>query len=156
MKVGYLDDKERAKKAVEETKLIEKYWNDPTHSKTTHRVIIGDSRNMVSVKDNSVHLIITSPPYYNAKEYSQWSTLKDYLEDMKKTFIQCYRVLLNGRKFYLNMSGNWERITPTRKERLNYYFSPKIDPIDEDEEKRREKELKEIYWSVADATKRHP
>ena len=104
MKVGYLDDKERAKKAVEKTKLIEKYWNDPTHSKTTHRVIIGDSRNMVSVKDNSVHLIITSPPYYNAKEYSQWQTLQSYLEDMKKTFKECFRVLVPGRKFCLNIS----------------------------------------------------
>ena len=104
MKVGYLDDKERAKKAVEEIKLIEKYWNDPTHSKTTHRVIIGDSRNMVSVKDNSVHLIITSPPYYNAKEYSQWQTLQSYLEDMKKTFKECFRVLVPGRKFCLNIS----------------------------------------------------
>lgn len=104
MKRGYLDDKERAKKAIEETKLIEKYWNDPVHSKTTHRLIIGDSRNMVSVKDNSVHLIVTSPPYYNAKEYSQWPTLQSYLDDMKKTFKECFRVLVPGRKFCLNIS----------------------------------------------------
>lgn len=101
---GYLNDKERLKKASEEYKLIEKHWNDPEHDKTVHRIIFGDSRNMKLVKDNSVHLIITSPPYYNAKEYSQWSNLKAYLEDMRKTFAECFRVLVPGRKFCLNVS----------------------------------------------------
>lgn len=104
MKIGYLDSKERAEKALEETRLIEKYWNDPSHNKTIHRIIIGDSRNMASVKDNSVHLIVTSPPYYNAKEYSQWTTLQSYLDDVKKTFKECFRVLVPGRKFCLNIS----------------------------------------------------
>jgi len=104
MKKNNLTEKEKEKKALEESRLIEKHWNDPSHNKTIHKIIIGDSRNMKSVKDNSVHLIITSPPYFNAKEYSQWPTLKHYLEDMKKTFIQCYRVLLDGRKFCLNIS----------------------------------------------------
>ncbi len=64
---------------------------------------------MSSVKDNSVHLIITSPPYYNAKEYSQWQTLQSYLDDMKKTFKECFRVLVPGRKFCLNISDLPER-----------------------------------------------
>ena len=101
---SYLNDEEKVEKATEETRLIEKYWNDPSHSKTTHKVIIGDSRNMHSVKDSSIHLIITLPPYYNAKAYSQWSTLQAYLEDMKKTFKECFRVLVPGRKFCLNIS----------------------------------------------------
>lgn len=104
MKSGYLDENERAKKATEETKLIERYWNDPSISKTTHKIIIGDSRNMASIKEDSIHLIITSPPYYNAKEYSQWQTLQSYLDDMKKIFKECFRVLVPGRKFCLNIS----------------------------------------------------
>jgi DNA modification methylase len=59
---------------------------------------------MKSVEDNTVHLIVTSPPYFNAKEYSSWETLKDYLKDMKATFKECYRVLAPGRKFCLNIS----------------------------------------------------
>ncbi|ODS40060.1 hypothetical protein BEH94_04320 [Candidatus Altiarchaeales archaeon WOR_SM1_SCG] len=110
MKKNNLTDKERQTKALEEGKLIEKYWNDPSHNKTVHRVIIGDSRNMTkSVVDNSVHLIVTSPPYFNAKEYSQWSTIEKYLEDMKKTFIECFRVLQPRRKFCLNISDLPER-----------------------------------------------
>jgi len=31
--------------------------------KTTHKIIIGDATNMKEIKDNSVHLMITSPPY---------------------------------------------------------------------------------------------
>jgi len=59
---------------------------------------------MHSVKSDSVHLIVTSPPYFNAKNYSQWKSLNDYLLDMKKTFIECFRVLQPGRKFCLNIS----------------------------------------------------
>ena len=104
MKKSKLTEKEREQKALDESKLIEKHWNNPSHNETLHRVIIGDSRKMKSVKESSVHLIITSPPYFNAKEYSQWKTLNDYLEDMRKTFKECFRVLLEGRKFCLNIS----------------------------------------------------
>lgn len=37
--------------------------------KTEHTIIIGDSRGMKEVKDESVHLIITSPPYWQLKDY---------------------------------------------------------------------------------------
>jgi site-specific DNA-methyltransferase (adenine-specific) len=37
--------------------------------KTLHQVIIGDSRHMTEVKDESVHLVITSPPYWQLKDY---------------------------------------------------------------------------------------
>jgi len=91
-------------KAEKEKELIEKYSSDPKHNQTYHKIIIGDSRDMKSIEDNSVQLVITSPPYFNAKEYSNWNTLEDYLEDMSKTFKECYRVLQNGRKFCLNIS----------------------------------------------------
>lgn len=37
--------------------------------KTHHKIIIGDSRWMKEVEDESVHLIITSPPYWQLKDY---------------------------------------------------------------------------------------
>ena len=37
--------------------------------KTSHKIIIGDSRNMKEIPNNSVHLIITSPPYWQLKDY---------------------------------------------------------------------------------------
>lgn len=104
MKKKKLSIKERRKKAEEEKRLINKFWNDPSHSKTNHKIIIGDSRNMKSLKDNSIHFIITSPPYFNAKAYSKWKGIEDYLKDIKKTFEECFRVLQPGRKFCLNIS----------------------------------------------------
>ena len=41
-------------------------------------------------------LIITSPPYFNAKEYSSYDNLNEYYETMKKVFSECYRVLKTG------------------------------------------------------------
>jgi len=72
--------------------------------RTKHLIVIGDSRKMDRVEDESVHLIVTSPPYYNAKEYSQWDSLESYFNDMKQTFEECFRVLKPGRKFCLNVS----------------------------------------------------
>lgn len=37
--------------------------------KTTHLIITGDSRNMSELKDKSIQLIITSPPYWQLKDY---------------------------------------------------------------------------------------
>ena len=37
--------------------------------KTTHTIINGDSRNMLELADESVHLVITSPPYWQLKDY---------------------------------------------------------------------------------------
>lgn len=51
----------------------------------------------------SVQLMITSPPYYNARDYSQWETLDDYLDDMSCIIKECYRVLDNHRPFVFNV-----------------------------------------------------
>ena len=37
--------------------------------KTNHKIVIGDSRNMAELKNNSVHLVVTSPPYWQLKDY---------------------------------------------------------------------------------------
>ena len=55
------------------------------------------------MKSESIHLMITSPPYYNAREYSQWENIDTYLEDMKNVISECYRVLDNHRAFVFNV-----------------------------------------------------
>lgn len=107
-----LNARRREQKAKIEKELIDKYRNMHIFDKTTHKIIIGDCRQMNRVESNSVDLIVTSPPYYNAKKYAHWSSLKGYLEDMKKAFKECLRVLKTGRKFCLNISdlpekGKW-------------------------------------------------
>ena len=96
------DHKLKIKKKMNvEAECIEKF--ERLKITTNHSIICGDSRKM-KIKKNSVHLIITSPPYYNAKAYSQWNSLEDYLKDMKKVFKECFRALQENRKFCLNIS----------------------------------------------------
>jgi len=104
-----LTAEKREQKAKREKEIIEKYREMYLIYETTHRIIIGDCRRMSQVDDNSVDLIVTSPPYYNAKEYTQWGSLERYLGDMRRAFQECFRVLKPGRKFCLNISDLPER-----------------------------------------------
>ncbi len=68
------------------------------------KIIWGDSKEVLKeFPDNSIHLIVTSPPYFNAREYSQWPDLESYFRDMKEIFQECFRVLDNHRVFVLNV-----------------------------------------------------
>lgn len=55
------------------------------------------------MKSESVQLMVTSPPYYNARDYSQWRNLNEYLDDMRDVIGECYRVLDNHRPFVFNV-----------------------------------------------------
>lgn len=67
-------------------------------------LVKGDSAEILkNIPNNSIHLAVTSPPYFNAREYSQWETLDNYLKDMKIIFEQVFRVLDNHRIFVLNV-----------------------------------------------------
>ena len=59
---------------------------------------------MNKIDDNSIHLIFTSPPYFNVKEYSNWDTYDDYLNFLKDVFEKCFRVLKEGRMCVVNIS----------------------------------------------------
>lgn len=70
---------------------------------STHHLVIGDSRDMTVLNNNSVHLILTSPPYWNLKNYpdrdNQLGNINDYeafLGELNKVWRECYRVLVPG------------------------------------------------------------
>jgi len=94
---------ERLAKQVAED-MIQAAFESPIHAASKHLIVTGDSRRLSSVTDESVQLIVTSPPYFNAKEYSQWASLELYLRDMRRVLDECFRVLVPGRKFCLNIS----------------------------------------------------
>ncbi|MCL2665029.1 MAG: HEAT repeat domain-containing protein [Defluviitaleaceae bacterium] len=56
------------------------------------------------VPDESVHLTFTSPPYYNARDYSIYPSYKAYLEFLSDVFKEVYRITKEGRFFLLNTS----------------------------------------------------
>ncbi len=59
---------------------------------------------MKKLEDNSIDLVVTSPPYFNAREYSNWETYEDYLLDMKNIFIEVFRVIKENRMVVVNIS----------------------------------------------------
>lgn len=70
---------------------------------TTHMLFHTDSRSMNFISDESVHLIVTSPPYWNLKEYerdeNQLGIIEDYenfIEELSKVWRECFRVLVPG------------------------------------------------------------
>ncbi|GFO97832.1 DNA methylase N-4/N-6 domain protein [groundwater metagenome] len=55
------------------------------------------------LKPNSIHNMVTSPPYYNAREYSQWKNLYSYLNDMYKITVAAHSALREGGVFFFNI-----------------------------------------------------
>jgi len=56
------------------------------------------------VPDESVHLTFTSPPYYNARDYSIYQSYDEYLNFLERVFKEIHRVTKEGRFFVLNTS----------------------------------------------------
>ncbi|MDX2044049.1 MAG: DNA methyltransferase [Acidobacteriota bacterium] len=68
-------------------------------------VVQGDVREVLkSVPDESIHLTFTSPPYYNARDYSIYESYNAYLDFLTEVFAQVYRVTKEGRFLIVNTS----------------------------------------------------
>ncbi|MGP1440669.1 MAG: DNA-methyltransferase [Treponema sp.] len=68
------------------------------------KIIWGDALKVLKkMKSESIHLMVTSPPYYNARDYSHWNNLDEYLLDMRHIIREAYRVLDNHRVFVWNV-----------------------------------------------------
>ncbi|MDD9853340.1 MAG: DNA methyltransferase [Deltaproteobacteria bacterium] len=78
---------------------------------TQQRLLCRDSTRMTELPNESVHLAITSPPYFNAKMYSQDTPgdlgnvhdLEEWFEEIQKVWGEVLRVLQPGRKFFINI-----------------------------------------------------
>ncbi|MFA5086353.1 MAG: DNA methyltransferase [Candidatus Paceibacterota bacterium] len=94
---------------------------------TRHKIIIGDSRNMAEVEDKSVHLIITSPPYWQLKDYGVLNQIgfndsyEDYINNLNLVWKECFRVLNDGCRLCINIGDQFARSV--------YYGRYKIIPI---------------------------
>jgi site-specific DNA-methyltransferase (adenine-specific) len=97
---------------------------------TNPTIIIGDSRNMNELKDDSVHLIITSPPYWQLKDYGNGSQIgfndsyEEYINNLNLVWKECYRVLHEGCRLCVNIGDQFARAV--------YYGRYKIIPIREE------------------------
>ncbi|HEY4524234.1 MAG TPA: site-specific DNA-methyltransferase [Candidatus Paceibacterota bacterium] len=92
--------------------MITKIPKDIKSQKISTKIIIGDSREMKRIPNDSIHLIVTSPPYFNAKTYSDDFSGKDlgnindykkWKDEIKKVWSECLRVLQSGRRLFINI-----------------------------------------------------
>ncbi len=82
---------------------------------TWAKIIIGDSRKMIEVEDETVQLIVTSPPYWSIKDYGvdnqigYGQTLHKYLKDLYRVWQEAFRVLEPGRRLVINIGDQFAR-----------------------------------------------
>jgi len=79
------------------------------------KVIIGDSRQMIEVANDSVDLVVTSPPYWHLKDYAivgqigYGQSLHEYLKSLYLVWQECYRVLKPGTRLCINTGDQFLR-----------------------------------------------
>ena len=95
--------------------------------KTEHKIIIGDSRRMKLINDKSVHLVITSPPYWQLKDYGNGNQIgfddsyEEYINNLNLVWNESFRVLDNGCRLCVNIGDQFARSV--------YYGRYKVIPI---------------------------
>ena len=85
-------------------KVFDKNEND-FPEEFENKFIHGSAENMKELPDNSVHLMITSPPYNVSKEYDEDLSLKEYLQLLENSFKETFRVLVNGGRACINVAN---------------------------------------------------
>jgi site-specific DNA-methyltransferase (adenine-specific) len=77
----------------------------PPYDRTRHEMILGDARHLRAISNESVHLVVTSPPYFNLKPYAsdaggrQLGRIDNYeafLDELDRVWRECERVLVPG------------------------------------------------------------
>ena len=92
-----------------------------------HKIITGDSRQMKEVPDESVHLIITSPPYWQLKDYGNGKQIgfndsyEEYINNLNLVWNECHRILHKGCRLCINIGDQFARSV--------YYGRYKVIPI---------------------------
>jgi modification methylase len=95
--------------------------------KTIHKIIHGDSRQMNLVADESVHLVITSPPYWQLKDYGTSTQIgyhesyESYINNLNLVWRECHRALHPGCRLCINIGDQFARSV--------YYGRYKVIPI---------------------------
>ena len=94
---------------------------------TKHKIIIGDSRCMKEVPEKAVHLIITSPPYWQLKDYGNGYQIgfdhsyEEYINNLNLVWHECHRILHPGCRLCVNIGDQFARSV--------YYGRYKVVPI---------------------------
>jgi DNA modification methylase len=110
-------------------------------TKTNHKIIFGDSRRMSRVPEESVHLVVTSPPYWQLKDYGGarqigfHDSYEDYINNLNLVWNECARALHRGCRLCVNIGDQFARsayygrykVIPIRTEIIKFCESASLD-----------------------------
>ena len=82
-----------------------KYVENQIASQYINKIFCKSCENMSEIPDNSIHLMVTSPPYNVGKEYDGNLSLNEYREFLKRVFKETYRVLVPGGRVCINVAN---------------------------------------------------
>ena len=81
------------------------YIENPVPPEFLNTILAKSSESMAEIPDNSVHLMVTSPPYNVGKDYDEDLTLEEYLEFLQRVWQEVYRVLVPGGRACINIAN---------------------------------------------------
>ena len=108
---------------------------------TNHKIYFGDSRALNKIPDKSVQLIITSPPYWQLKDYGTNSQIgfndsyEEYINNLNLVWMECERILSDGCRLCINIGDQFSRsvyygrykVVPIRTEIIRFCETLKMD-----------------------------
>lgn len=84
---------------------VVKYIENPVPQEFLDKIFCKSSEKMDELPDNSIHLMVTSPPYNVGKEYDENLTLKEYRLFLKRVWSEVKRVLVPGGRACINIAN---------------------------------------------------
>lgn len=87
------------------TEMRGEYIENPVPSQFLDKIFCKSSDNMEELPDNSVHLMVTSPPYNVGKEYDENLSLQEYRQFLTTVWKEVYRVLVSGGRACVNIAN---------------------------------------------------
>jgi DNA modification methylase len=81
------------------------YVENPVGDDVLNRIFSHTSEDMQELSDNSIHLMVTSPPYNVGKEYDQDLSLPEYQDMLGRVWEEVYRVLVPGGRACINVAN---------------------------------------------------
>ena len=108
---------------------------------TNHKIYFGDSRALNKIEDKSVQLIITSPPYWQLKDYGTPNQIgfndsyEEYINNLNLVWMECERILSEGCRLCINIGDQFSRsvyygrykVVPIRTEIIKFCEALKMD-----------------------------
>lgn len=81
------------------------YIENEAPSENLNKIYCKSSEKMDELPDNSVHLMVTSPPYNVQKQYDDDLSLEEYMDLLKRVFRETYRILVTGGRACVNIAN---------------------------------------------------